>query len=452
MKGFTALLAALLIGCYSLYAEDLIEISQDAYIYGYPLVVMDATEEAITSAKAPVNQFLHLKEFPEADFEAATSPNADTLYSSAWLDVSKEPILLSVPEIKDRYYILQFLDAWTNVIGSISPRTVGSSEGSFAIVGPNWKGTLPKNIEGLKCPTNTVWLIGRIKTDKKEEYPLVNALQDQLQLRPLSYWGKSYQPKPDNSNKQKIDFHDSPAEHVNQMDAIAFYSKMNQLLKEDPPPERDRPIFKKLEKIGVLPDQNFKAKSFSQKQLEELNQGLKNARAKIKAEWRDPKTSKVNGWNIFRKNIGDFGTDYLLRATIAYGAIGANLANDAIYAMTRFDRDEIPLNASYPYYIHFKKEELPPTNAFWSLTLYNDLQFFVPNLLHRYNLSSSDALKYNEDGSLDIYIQIKSPGKEKLSNWLPAPNGDFNLILRIYQPKAEALNGKWNPSTVNREH
>lgn len=428
------------------FAEDLTELSREAYIYGYPLVMMDATEK-VAAANTPINQFFNFRQFPTPAFKEVVSPNADTLYSSAWLDLTKEPIVLSIPEIKDRYYVFPLLDTWTNVFYSISPRTTQNSQGAYAIVGPQWKGTLPTAVKQINSPTNTVWIIGRIKTNGEKDYAAVNQLQDQLSLTPLSAWGKIQ--KPVSAQNTHLNLAISPVAQVNQMDAKAFYTRFAQLLKNNPPLPDDKEILLKLAKIHIVPGQDYDPKLFSEQQMHELNEGINQAKASLKAEWKHPTfAKKINGWSILQGHIGTYGKNYLLRAAVALAGLGANLPEDAIYPKTDVDSEGVPLNGSNQYLIHFDKGQLPPTHAFWSITMYNDQQFFVENPLHRYNISSSDPLHYNQDGSLDIYIQHTPPKVE--SNWLPAPEGGFNLIMRIYQPKEAALNGTWSPPPVKQ--
>lgn len=441
-----ALLSFLVAGFLSfqgINGEDQASLAKDVYIYGYPLVLMDVTKNSFTNDdRSKLNQFVHLREFPNANFHDVVSPNADTLYSSAWLDLSKEPILLSVPEIKSRYYLLELLDEWTNVISSIGTRTNGGKKSAYAIVGPNWKGDLPKDVIAIHSPTNYVWILGRTETKGPKDYSAVHKIQDEYSLMTLGNTTKpnlfsNYVP-----NKAI-----SPVEKVTQMDAATFFTKLNHLITEDAPlPPQDAEIEKKMAGIGIVPGKKFDSNiAFA----DQLTSGIKQGLEQIIGEWNGQKFArKENGWLISTGNVGNYGTDYPFRAVIAYGGLGANLVKDAIYPMARIDSTGKSLDGNHRYVMHF--ESAPPVNAFWSVTMYNDQQFFVENPINRYNIGSHDSLKINEDGSFDIYIQNASPGKEKESNWLPAPQGGFNLMMRLYYPKEEILNGQWKPPIVKR--
>lgn len=371
----------------------------DAYIYGFPLVLMDATKEFSDFQ----NAFKSERTFPDPSFKLVVSPNADTLYSQAWLDLSKGPIVFHIPDMGNRYYLYPMLDEWTNVFFSPGTRTTGQGAQDYAIKGPGWKGELPQGLKEIKAPTDVVWMLGRIETMGPSDYAAVNKLQDQFKLTPLS----NYPSTP-------------PLEKVWKMDGPSFFQKLSDLLKEDT-----------VKKIGSLSD-------------EELTQAVRKAQELIKKEWVTQSfTKKENGWNYAVQGIGSYGTDYLVRAVVAYGGLGANLPQDAIYPFTRVDT---PGN----YVIHFNKAELPPVKGFWSITLYNDEQFFVPNPINRYAIHGKDPLKFNADGSLDIFIQHDSPGKDRETNWLPAPVGPFNLIMRLYGPEEALLKGAWIPPKVER--
>lgn len=434
-----------------------ITVIEEAYIYGYPLILMDVTKEVMTATanptetKAPINQFAYLRKFPTPDFKDIVSPNADTLYSVAWLDLSKEPIVITVPEMHDRYYIYELLDSWTNVFSSLGTRTTGQNKGTFAIVGPNWKGTLPKDLKKVQSPTNTVWILGRIKTDGPSDYAAVNKLQDEFKLFPLNAFGTDYKPPRDVPIEPYIDVNTPPVKQVDQMDGITFFTNLTALLKTNPPLAADSSMVRKLASIGIVPGKVFDIKALSTEQLDNLNKLIANAKEIIKNEAiTTPSAINANGWKIMIKQVGDYGTNYLLRAATAFKGLGANLAKDAVYPMLVTDANGNPLSGSNRYVLHFTKEQIPPVKAFWSLTLYDDKQFFVPNPIDRYTIGDRSQMQINPDGSLDIYIQNTSPGKTKESNWLPAPKGDFNLVLRLYEPKEEVLNSQWKPPAIKK--
>lgn len=436
-------------------AGEASEIADEAYVFGYPLVLMDVTRRVMTAVpkagahKAPVNQFLHIREFPDYTMTDVVSPNADTLYSTAWLDLTKEPIILSVPDTGKRYYLMEMLDAWTNVFASPGTRTTGNSRGDFAIVGPQWKGKLPTNVKEIKSPTNMAWLIGRTRTNGKEDYAAVRAIQDQYKLTPLGAWGKDYNP-PDNAPVAPgIDVKTPPVEQVAKMDAATFFARLNTLMKDNPPADADASALNNFNAIGVAPGTPFDLKNLDPAVAKSVDGSVKTAQAKISAEAKKPHGKKVNGWDVMT-NLGRYGTDYLFRSVVALVGLGANLPEDAIYPRATEDTDGQPLNGANRYLVHFPDGQLPPVNAFWSLTMYTSKQFFAQNPINRYAIGDRDKLKFNDDGSLTISIQRESPGKEKESNWLPAPKDSFNVFMRLYWPKKEIVDGVWKPPGVER--
>lgn len=442
----------------SLTTEEAQKLAIEAYIYAYPLVTMDITKRIMTSVSspigimAPLGQFGNLRNFPTPEDKEFTAPNADTLYSSAWLDLSKEPYILHVPEITDRYYLLPVLSAWTNVIRSIGTRTTGTKARDYVIVGPEWKGTLPKNIERIDSPTHLVWLIGRTySTGTEEDYIKVHKIQDQYTLTPLSAFGKSETPairKDYVVINPNIDMMTATREQVNKMRAGEFFKLFSELLKNNPPRTEDKAMIKNLEKLGIKPGHSFDINKIEPTVAKALESAVPIALKTIKENIHRI-GKNINGWRI-EYDLGDYGTDYLLRAVVAYSGLGANLNKDASYPKTSVDSEGEQLNGDNRYILHFNKNETPPVNGFWSITVYGPDLFFYANPIKRYNLGSRNKFKYNEDGSLDIYFQHNTPGKDKESNWLPVPKGPFNLILRLYWPTDYFLNGKWQPPAVKK--
>jgi hypothetical protein len=388
---------------------------------------------------------MNMLKFPDDTFKNIVRPNVDTLYSSAWLNVSKEPIILSVPDTHDRYYLLEFMDAWTNVFASIGKRTTGTSAQNFAIVGPFFNGKLPKRMKIIKLPTNFAWILGRIQTNGKKDYKFVNDIQNKLRLTPLSRW-----PNDQNNN---IDLSmmslqkKSPEAEVIKLNAKKFYTIFAKALKLNPPANIDSDILKDLKRIGIEQGKDFDQEKVPQEIMNYLNVAMKKAINLINGKINSI-GKIVNGWDI-ALDIGKYGKDYLKRAIVAKIGIGANLPEDAVYPTAFKDSLGNILNGKKNYVIHFDKDDLPPTtNAFWSITLYNQSSFLVPNSINRYALGDRDDIKFNDDGSLDIYIQNKPPEKNFTSNWLPAPTGNFNLTMRIYWPKKSVINGTWAPPKI----
>ncbi len=437
--------------------SEAVQLIADAYLFGYPLVLTDVTRAISTNVpdasdgqKAPVNQFVHRREFPDYTFTDVVSPNADTLYSVAWLDLSKEPMVLSVPEMGKRFYMMEMMGAWTDVFASPGSRTTGIGKGDFAVVGPNWKGTLPDGLEPIQSPTNLVWLIGRTQTNGKSDYPAVHAIQDKYRLVPLSAWGKAYQAPANLPVAADIDMKTPPPEQVARMDAAAFFARLNHLMQDNPPAAADAAALERFAKLGIAPGKPFDASTLDPEVAAALDEGMQAGRARLIAETKVSRGREINGWTILPDNVANFGTDYNTRAVVALVGLGANLPADAIYPHAVADSDGQPLAGAHRYTMRFEKGQLPPVKAFWSITTYNEKQNFIQNPINRYAIGDRDELKFDPDGSLTLYFQKDSPGTDKESNWLPVPEGAFNLFMRLYWPEQAVVDGSWKMPPVER--
>jgi hypothetical protein len=427
----------------------------EAYVYAYPLVTMEMTRRIMTNVaspegtRAPMGQFVRARTYPDASFRDVTAPNADTLYTTTWIDVSKEPWILSLPDMKGRYYLFPMLDGWTSVFQVPGKRTTGTKAQKYAITGPGWSGTLPAGVVEYKSPTGLVWILGRIySTGTPEDYKAVHALQDQVSVVPLSVYGKPYKPEPGKVDSA-IDMKTAVREQVNAMDAAAYFKLFAELLKTNPPGAEDAPMVAKLAKIGVVPGQDFDAAKLEPEVAKGLAGAPKPAQDLImgwlKAGIAAGDLKLENGWLLTTKT-GLYGTSYLQRALITAIGLGANRPQDAIYPTSEGPDVVKKYSGARKYVMRFEKGHLPPVDGFWSLTMYDADYFFVANPLNRYTLSQRNKLKVNPDGSVDLLIQNESPGKDKESNWLPAPKGDFILMMRLYWPKEKPpsiLDGTW---------
>jgi DNA sulfur modification protein DndE len=437
----------------NLSEKEIQDIAIESYIYGYPLVTMDMTKDVMTNVKtanamkAPIGQFVNVRSYPDATFHDVTAPNADTLYSVAWLDLSFEPYVLHLPDANDRYYIMPLLSGWTDVFASLGTRTTGTKEQNYTITGPDWKGEVPANIKEIKSPTNMVWILGRTySTGTPEDYKIVHELQDQYSLTPLSFFGKPYKPH-DGIVQSGIDTKTPVRTQVNNLTASAFFKKLTMLLEDNPPAKADREMIAKMAKIGIVPGAEFDVSKLDSKNVKIFENIPKQAQEKIMFHEKDAGTI-LNGWIVTFKT-GTYGTDYLQRAFITAIGLGANLPEDAVYPSTKNEyNSEKLLNGKNNYVIHFPKGQTPPVKGFWSLTMYNKEYFFVANPLNRYTLSPRNDLKYNEDGSLDLFIQNIAPSKDKQSNWLQSPADDFILMFRFYWPEQAILNQTWKPPVL----
>ncbi len=434
----------------SISEQEVFDTGIKAYIYAYPLVMTEVTKE--NTIKPPfgklwTNTLINFTDFPTDTFTTIVRPNLDTLYSFAWLDLEREPIVLSVPDTHGRYYLMELMDAWTNVFASLGKRTTGTTARDFIIVGPFWKGRLPKQHTIIRSPTNSVWVLGRTQTNGKKDYDFVHKIQSGYHLTPLSEWQKNKRIKPHNFSLRIKRAKPVPADIVDHMNAKTFYTQFVSSLKNNPPASADSFIVSLLKRIGITQDTNFSNPEYTEKYWGSLDKAMAAAKKKIAAKKDSLQTN--NGW-LTLLNIGKYGTSYATRAMIALLGIGANLPQDAVYPATFVDSQNQPLVGSNNYRMHFNKEQLPPVRAFWSIALYNNKGFLVKNPISRYALGDRDPLIYNKDGSLDIYIQHTSPSKDKEVNWLPAPAGNFNLCIRLYWPERQVLNGQWNPPPVKK--
>lgn len=439
-----------------LSAEEAYEIGIEAYFYFYPLVTMEITRKQSTNlaagvkpAHGPVNTFAHLRAYPEADFKVVVRPNFDTLYSVAWLDLSKEPMIVSVPDTNGCYYLLPILDMWTDVFAVPGWRTTGTCAGDFALVGKAWTGKCPDSFQRIECPTPYVWIIGRIKTDGPEDYARVHELQDGFKITPLSQWGKA-PALPETKIDPSVDMVNPPLEQVNKMSAATFFALASELFKIHQEHSSDWSIVSRLRRLGFERGKSFDISKLDARIVSALENAVQDAlkilQAKVKTMGRP-----VNGWQMNTDSMGVYGNFYMKRAIVAMIGLGANQPEDAIYPLNFADADGEPLSAQHKYLLHFQKDQVPPVNAFWSITMYDADGFQCANSINRFAISSWMPLKKNSDGSLDIYIQNESPGAELESNWLPSPaSGLLGVTMRLYAPKASALNGDWQPPAVRK--
>lgn len=435
--------------------QDIREIGVEAYTYFYPLVLMDVTrrqavnvEAGKTFGRGPMNAFTSVRTFPPAEFRDVVRPNFDTLYSVAWLDLTTEPMVVAAPDTAGRYYMLPMLDMWTDVFACPGKRTTGTGAGRFALVPPGWRGKLPDGVEQIDAPTSYVWVIGRTQTNGPKDYDAVHQVQDGYTITPLSQLEKGPQPVKA-AIDPTADMKTPPMTQVDTMAAGKYFAYAAELLKANPPHSTDQPMVARMRQIGIEAGKSFdveRADPAVKRALERAApDALKAMQAKVSTLAR-----VVNGWQMNTDTMGVYGNYYLKRAIVAMLGLGANLPEDAVYPLNLGDSDGKPLTGANKYTLHFAKDEIPPAKAFWSVTLYDKDGFPSPTDLKRNAIGDRDALKFNADGSLDLYVQHGSPGPDKESNWLPAPEGAFNLSMRVYSPKSQVLDGQWAPPAVTR--
>jgi hypothetical protein len=427
-----------------------------AFVFGLPYVYLPTLRwNWVTQPKppgsfepyAPLNHFWNGRTLANATWRGGGAPNQDTLYSMAWVDVSKEPIILSHPDMGDRYFVFELASMDSDNFAYVGTRTTGEKAGSFAIVGPDWKGTLPEGVKALPpSRTPTVLVFGRTLVDGEADVPAVNALQDQYKLTPLSFWGKKDAVLPASRDVWKP-FDTST-------DPLAEWKTMSRAMTNNPPEARLAKLVELFGKVGVGPGHG--------QDIDKLDDATKRGLARAAVDGRKMLNEairsgdlgkKINNWSIPPKDFGTAGLsdDFLLRGSLqCLGGIIANDPAEAVYFNTGFDGAGQPLDGAKRYVIRFAPDQLPDVKAFWSMTLYDPTYNFTPNPINRYSIGDrSKQVKKGADGSLTIYVQSTSPGADKESNWLPSTkSGLFLLVMRTYMPGAAILEQTWAPPPI----
>jgi len=427
---------------------DLDQVAAEAWLFGYPLVLMDVTRRVTSGHGPPVNTFDHMRSFPDYTFTDVASPNADTLYSLAWLDLRAEPIVLSIPDLGGRFHTFPMASGWTDVFFSPGSRTTGEGGADYAIVGPGWTGTLPAGVTRVDAPTNMVYVAGRTGTAGTRDFLAVHELQDMYLLTPVSRFEPDAPfPEPVEAWPSTKDF-SAPVDQVARMDGPTFFGRLARLLADNPARDSDGPAMAGLAQLGITPSTEDKPATSSDPAVAAaIAAGPSAGQALLRQAGE--RAEKVNGW-VIRRGLGEYGTEYARRAQTALVSLGANLDADSVAPRATVDEQGRPLNGHHRYRMHFAPGELPPVRGFWSLTVYNDKQFFVDNPIDRYAIGDRDDIAPGPDGSVDILIQHDEPGPNLESNWLPAPTGSFNVTLRAYWPEQSILNGSWTPPPLTR--
>ena len=429
------------------------QLAEDAYIFAfsmlenYKTMYVQAVDENLPTFRAPFNQFFHMRQLLGPEFTEVVGPNNDTLYSLAWLDLGREPVVLSLPDFDERYYVIQIVDMYTFNVEYIGARATGYQAAKYLFAGPGWDGPTPEGIDGVRRTEGRfMFLLGRTAVSGGEDVPAVNALQDQFDLMPLSaYLG---QPVPDPA--PSLNF---PPYDPRKAASIGFIDYFNFLLGQLDPGQDERPLLKKWAQIGVQPGEPFDPETLESEIRQAVAEGVAAAHEKIKAESLQVGRN-VNNWTLIGEGFGYrsmVGGKDLLRAAANMAGLYGNNPEEAYNFGAAKDGDGEPLDASkHNYVIHFKTP--PPVKAFWSVTMYKlPTPLFVANPIKRYSIGDrTPGFNPNEDGSVTIYLQHESPGPEKEANWLPAPDGPFALALRIYWPGQDVLDGKWEPSAIKK--
>jgi hypothetical protein len=435
------------------------DIATLAYIWGFPLVTMDRQFNFVTSpnvppgiGRGPANSISCASELADANFTDVVTPNSDTLYCQTQFDLTNEPVVVVVPPISDRYYSFEFLDAYTNDYAYLGQRASGGNGGTYLIAGPDWNGQVPEGMTKIWTPTNLAWLITRTLVKTPADVPNVIAIQDKFIVKPLSDFQANVttpsQPSVTAQTNASKEIPIGPQPTLIAPTGIKLFDEISAAMVGNPLNPPDPVLVTKLASVGVGPG---KAPST------EANDTIKAALQTGITEGQkliDARVAKfgtiVNGW-LSNAQPGVYGTDYLFRAAVTQFGLGAHIGQEAFYPSTFTDSQGAPLSGNNSYLIHFEPGQTPPTDGFWSVSMYNDKNLFIDNPINRYSIGHyTEGLKNNTDGSLDIYIQNASPGADKESNWLPAPDGSFNMVMRLYLPQPQALNGTWQLPLVQK--
>jgi len=431
--------------------DKTVQLLTQAYLYGYPVMTMDYTHKVSTNVvhpdgkgKAPLNQWGGMTMFPRAGFTAVVRPNVDTYYSLVYADLSKGPLYLYIPAT-ERYYLMPILNAYGDVIESVGSRTTGQGALEIAFVGPDYQGDIDKDLRVIRSSTNLNWMLGRVAVkddiDGKNE---VENFQKYLIAKPLDQRkNDEYQAPLGSVNQSYSEM--IPMDKVDEMEISQYFNELMTLLVENPPYKEDQKLMSALKKIGIEPGGTFDISKFTeeqQKQIKAIPMTVQKGFAKMTEKPNE--ATMQNGWNVNTSGLGEYGTQYALRAYVTKIGYGANQAVDAVYPNAAVDSDGEEFFSGNDYVLHFDADKLPPVKGFWSLTMYSKKGFLVDNKIDRYNVGSMKDMIYNEDGSLDIYIQADSP-KGHESNWLPSSSSKeaFELTFRMYWPEQEVINRTW---------
>jgi hypothetical protein len=422
-----------------------------AFIYGFPYVYSSQIRYKWTNDPhdpehvpySAVGHFWHAPGVLDASYQDGGCPNNDTMYSVAWIDLTEEPVILSHPEMGDRYFSFQLAGMSSDNFGYVGQRTTGSRPGHFALIGPDWEGELPEGVKATeRAPTPWILCLGRTLVDGAEDVPEVAALQQQYSLTPLSLWGQSDAKAPESRDVLK------PIEMAE--DPLGPWKTLNATLAENPPPPEHAVLLQHFATIGIGPGLDVEAQPDTVKKslVRAAGVGMQLLSQQfLSGEW----ATVVNGWRYPPPNEGRAGDDFLLRAADqSLAGIVANDPPEAVYLVSMEDADGNKYTGDSRYELHFASDSLPPVDSFWSLTMYKADMNLVPNPADRYSIGDrSEGLVTDPDGGLTISIQTDPPAGDAPSNWLPCPpDGTWFVILRLYLPRPEVVAAEWECSPI----
>ena len=429
---------------------DLSTLAEEAVIHTCPLYEMrrmraatsprrNAAGEAVPAPLRWCNQFVHARQLLRAGTSRVVTPNNDTLYTNAWLDLGAGPLVIDVPDTAGRYYVLGLLDFYTNPFAHIGPRLTGTQARSFLVTPPGWSGALPAGFDApgahIQAPTRWLWIIGRILVDGPRDLAAVHALQDGFSMAPLADWlagQAAVAPVPRAFAPDCDPQAPATADH--------FAAQVNAALRENPPPAAQRELVERFAAVGL----GNGCTELDDAQVRALQQALDAVLPRLRSAQYG--TSQASGWIVPPLVMDSFGDDYATRAQVALKYIGMLDGREAVYPMAWTDARGQPLDGGARYRLRFAPGALPPVDAFWSITLYDARSYMlVDNPLDRYAIGDrSTGMQHDADGGLTLHIQHAAPHSEAArANWLPAPEGRFYLCLRAYLPRTDMLNGRY---------
>lgn len=458
MKRSIALLLAFLLlsgGC--AYAEtpetNTWALIRQAYIFTFPLALMDATLTVGTNTtepaagRAPINQVGHSKTLATAAFRQVVTPNVDTLYSQIFYDLSEDALVIQKPAV-DRYLSLQVMDAWSDTVAVLGTGADTQDANTYLLTGPGFDGEVPAGMTQIRIPTNIGWIIGRTICYGPEDLDEIYNIQGQMDVRSLTLW-QSGGEQPTGSYNPEIS--GTPIEMVLGMNPKAYFDRVNELLVDNPAYPEDAKLMDAISAIGVGPGLVFDPSVMGADAGERWRAMLTGLTAEL-TESSSRFLVNNGSFRFMGEPISRFGQEYDYRALVAIGGFGANPVDVAVYMKSGSDDAGGALNGKNNYILHFEPNALPPVeeNGFWSITAYGDDDFLIDNPLNRYAINDRSGFELNEDGSLDILLQAEQP-EAHASNWLPTGDAGFHLFLRIYLPQAPVQDGAWQAPALTKK-
>jgi hypothetical protein len=434
-------------------------IAEEAYIYAFPMMenyrtmYVQAIDRSAPGYMGSFNELVHRSELLGPEFTGIVRPNNDTMYSFAWLDLRSQPVVVTVPEIEDRYYSVQLVDMFTHNFGYIGTRATGTEAGSYVLAGPQWEGIKPPDAKAVfQSESSFVYCVIRTEVGGRDDVASVVALQKRYHVTPLNvFLGRTGAPE-----AAGITF---PAYDSSRAKSAAFIDLLNFLLTEVTVTPEEKDLLGRFSRIEIRAGAIGASRSLSPELRDALDKGVGQGMVAIDSSAYDPSqlqgvtVREGRGWQGLGGIFGSgdvMRTRYLVRAVAAKVGLYGNDVEEAYYPIANNDASGDPLDgSSHRYVMRFEKDELPAVDAFWSMTMYSlPDQLMVSNPVGRYSIGNRSKLEYGKDGSLTVYVQHESPGQEKSRNWLPAPDGPFTLQFRMYLPKPESLDPLYLPPAV----